>query len=460
MRVLRIQDFAMQPENSLPHLDHPLRVVYLTAGAAGMICGSCLNDNTVARALIRLGHDVELVPFYTPLRTDEENVSDPQVFFGGINVYLQQKAAIFRWLPRWLDRWLDNPRLIQWASGRSVKIDPREVADLAVSILRGSEGFQRKEVERLVAWLAGGRQPDVLVLSNILTAGFVPDLRRRLQVPIVVTLQGDDIFLRGLPPKHQEQALALIRQLAGSIDLFMVHSRFYAESMADYLGIDQRKIRVVPLGIDTFDFETVSLPTLDTSEQPTIGYLARLAPEKGLHILAEAFERLRAMPGTSQVRLRIAGWLGENHRAYAENVFQSLRARGHGDAFEFVGEVDRQGKLDFLRSLAVLAVPTTYEDPKGLFALEAMAAGVPVVLPEHGAFPELLAETSGGLLHRPNDADHVAQVLNQVLMNPNMHHDLAATGRQNVLLRRTAQTMAHRTIQVLYEALTGQTKGC
>jgi glycosyltransferase involved in cell wall biosynthesis len=254
----------MQQENSLPPQNPrpdapPLKIAYLTAGAAGMICGSCLHDNTLARALIALGHDVQLIPLYTPIRTDEEDVSSGRVFYGGINMYLQQKVPLFRWLPKWLDRWLDQPWLINWAAGRSVRIEPQQVADLTLSILRGSEGFQRKEVERLTEWLTGDVQPDVIVFSNILTAGCVPEIKRRINVPVVVTLQGDDIFLRGLPPQYEAKAIAEIERLSRLIDGFIAHSRFYADAMANYLRLEREKIAIVPLGIDVRDFAPSSL---------------------------------------------------------------------------------------------------------------------------------------------------------------------------------------------------------
>src|SRR5215510_15125771 len=208
-------------ENSHRNGGPPLKIAYLTAGAAGMICGSCMHDNTLARALIALGHDVQLIPLYTPIRTDEPDVTSPRIFFGGINMYLQQKLPLFRWLPKWLDRWLDQGWLINWASGRSVKIDPVQVADLTLSILRGTAGFQKKEVERLAEWLSGDLRPDVIVFSNMLTAGCVPEIKRRMNIPVVVTLQGDDIFLRGLPEPYQSQALSEIRRLADQIDGFI-----------------------------------------------------------------------------------------------------------------------------------------------------------------------------------------------------------------------------------------------
>ena len=436
--------------------EKPLKIAYLTAGAAGMICGSCMHDNTLARALLALGHDVQLVPLYTPIRTDEPDVTSEQIYFGGINMYLQQYLPLFRWLPKWLDRWLDQGWLINWASGRSVKIDPQQVADLALSILRGTAGFQRKEVERLAEWLTGDLRPDIIVFSNMLTAGCVPEIKRRLNVPVVVTLQGDDIFLRGLPQPHQQQALAEIRRLADQIDGFIANTQFYADAMAEYLGLPRERIEIVPLGIDVRDFKEGSefgVQGSGSERPPTIGYLARLAPEKGLHVLADAFVLLRKMPGMENARLKIAGWLGAANREYAEGVFAKLRAAGLGEAFEYLGEVDRPGKLALLGSIDVLAVPTTYREPKGLFVLEALAAGVPVVQPDHGAFPEVLAETGGGLLHRPEDAQHLAQRLHELLLDVPMRERIAAVGRASILGGRDAASMAYRTVSVLQGAI-------
>ncbi len=416
-----------------------------------MICGSCLHDNTLARALIELGHDVQLIPLYTPIRTDEVDVSSDRVFYGGINMYLQQRVPLFRRLPKWLDRWLDQPWLINWASGGSVKIDPAQVADLTLSILRGREGFQRKEVERLAEWLTGDLKPDVINFSNILTAGCVPEIKRRMNVPVVVTLQGDDIFLRGLPEPHQAQAIRQIRRLVEQIDGFIANTRYYAEHMSELLGIPRERIEIVPLGVDVRDIaDPKSEIRNPKSEIPTVGYLARLAPEKGLHVLADAFILLRQMPGMEQVRLKIAGWLGEASRKYADEVFAKLRAAGLGEAFEYVGEVDRRGKLAFLESIDVLSVPTTYREPKGLFVLEALAAGVPVVQPDHGAFPEVLEELGGGLLHRPEDPQHLAERLRELLLDAPRLEALGQAGRQAVLASRNHRLMAERTAAVLY----------
>jgi glycosyltransferase involved in cell wall biosynthesis len=423
-----------------------MKLVYLTSGAAGMYCGSCMNDNTLARAMIELGHDVQLIPLYTPIRTDDRSVADDHVFFGGINVYLQQKVPLFRYLPRWMDHFLDQPWLIRWATGSSASTSASTLGALTVSMLRGSHGFQRKEVKRLVKWLAGHSHPDIFVFSNVLTAGCVPDLKQRFGVPVVVMLQGDDIFLRELPDPFQQEALAEIRTLAEQIDGFLAHSRFYADKMSGYLGIPREKVHVVPLGIDTRDFEGLVVDAATAhSRPPTVGYLARLAPEKGLHVLADAFILLRKMPGMENARLRIAGWLGEHQRTYADEVFGKVRSAGLSAAVEYVGEVDRGGKVEFLKSIDVLSVPTTYEEPKGLFVLEALAAGVPVVVPEHGSFPETIAELGGGVLHRPGDAHDLADQLSQMLLR----RGESAAARRRALELRSSREVAERTVASL-----------
>src|SRR2546423_5227268 len=131
-----------------------MKIAYITAGAAGMFCGSCMRDNTLVAALSRQGHEALLIPTYTPIRTDEDDVSQPRVFFGGINVYLQQKLSLFRHTPWFMDRLLDANALLNWVSRFAVKTQAEELGALAVSVLEGEHGHQRKEIEKLAAWLA------------------------------------------------------------------------------------------------------------------------------------------------------------------------------------------------------------------------------------------------------------------------------------------------------------------
>jgi glycosyltransferase involved in cell wall biosynthesis len=429
-----------------------VKIAYLTAGAAGMYCGSCMHDNTLAVALGRLGVDIQLIPTYTPIRTDEDDVSVDRVFFGGVNVFLQQRYSLFRIIPTWLDRFLDRPRFIRWVTSRAIEIDPKELGALTVSMLKGEHGFQRKEVRRLCKWLASSVKPDLVVLTNMLIGGCIPEIKRKVDVPVLVTLQGDDVFLDQLVEPYKSRAFEEIRRLVERVDGFVTNSRYYADFMEHYFGIPAHKLDIVPLGIDTRDFRQATSRTTLTqagrTRQPTIGYLARLAPEKGLHVLVDAFIELRKKPEMGDVQLRVAGWLGEQNREYAEAEFAKLKAAGLEDAFQYSGVVNRHEKIEFLDSLDVFSVPTTYAEPKGLYVLESLAAGVPVVQPDHGAFPELLAATGGGWLTTPGDPAALAETLCEALADRERLSQFAAAGRAAVHERFNADVMGRNMLEV------------
>ncbi|MBP85126.1 MAG: hexosyltransferase [Planctomycetaceae bacterium] len=434
--------------------DESPTIAYLTAGAAGMYCGSCMHDNTLAGALAKLGGDVQLIPTYTPIRTDEDDVSIDHVFFGGINVFLEQSIPGYRFLPGFVRGLLDRPNLIRWATKRAASTSPKTLGAMAVSMLRGDAGYQAAEVTKLCNWLAKSVRPDLINFTNILIAGCIPHLKRDLGVPVVVTLQGDDIFLESLPKPYKQRSLDEIYRLVEHVDAFLTHSRYYADFMAGYFKIPPEKLKVIPLGIDTRGFPAPGqLGERTTTQPPTIGYLARLAPEKGLHVLVDAFIELKRRDTMQNVRLEIAGWLGENNRKYAEGEFDKLREAGLEDAFDYAGSIDRHAKIEFLQGLDVFSVPTTYCEPKGLFVLEALAAGVPVVQPAHGAFPELLEATGGGKLVPPNDPLALADELENSLLDPSARTELRQAGAHNVHQNHNADAMARKTLDVLREFL-------
>ncbi len=434
-----------------------IKIAYLTAGAAGMYCGSCMHDNTLVRALNELDCDVSLIPTYTPIRTDESSIAVDQVFFGGINVYLQQKIPLFRWLPAFLDRFLDNPWLIRRATSRSIDLKPAVLGKLAISMLRGRNGNQRKEVARLTRWLKQSGKPDLVVLTNLLIGGVVPFIKEQLDVPVIVTLQGDDVFLDSLLDGDREQCIELMREIAESVDGFICHTRFYREYIANYLGITADKILVTPLGLDTTEYESVNSGSRRSSNgslnQMTIGYLARLAPEKGLHLLVDSMLELQHRDQDQVPRLLIAGWLGSEQKVYAEQQFNKLREAGLGSNFEYLGAVDRSEKLRMLEQVDVMCVPATFLEPKGLYALEAMAAGIPVVAPDHGAFPELIEATSGGLLFAANDRYDLASKLQQLLLDDELRATIAKAGRSAVVGSRNATAMARKTLETFEQLM-------
>lgn len=428
-----------------------MKIAYITAGAAGMYCGSCMHDNTLASALIGLGHDVVLVPTYTPIRTDELDVSQKRVFLGGINVFLQQKFGLFRHTPRLFDRWLDSPGLLRWVSRFAVGTRAEQLGELTLSVLRGEHGRQRKEFARLAGWLATDVRPQIVNLTNVLLTGLVHELKERLQVPVLATLQGDDIFLEALPDKQRAEALALIRDHCRKVDGFIATSRYYADFMAGYLKIPRQRVHVVYPGLNLAGHGGVT----PNHPEPTftIGYFARICPEKGLHVLADAFALLQANARDLQCRLHVSGWLGEHNRPYFEDIKKRLDDRGLLSRFRHVESPDHGGKIRFLRELDVLSVPTVYREPKGIYVLEALANGVPVVQPRHGSFPELIEATGGGVLVNPEDPADLARALEELARNPALRTELAAKGQRAVQERFTAELMAKETLDVYRKTL-------
>jgi glycosyltransferase involved in cell wall biosynthesis len=424
-----------------------MRIASITAGAAGMFCGSCLHDNTLTAALHALGHDALLVPTYTPIRTDEPNVSQRRVFLGGLNVYLNYKSGLFQRLPRFVHRLLDRPGLLRALSRFTATPDYAALGAMTLTVLRGEDGRQREEVDRLIRWLADDVKPEIVTLSNVLLSGIAPALKHRLNVPILAYLQGDDIYLDALRPEHRQQAIELIQQNAKHLDGYIATCGYYADHMAGYLGLPRSSIEVILPGINLAENGGAREPR--TEPPYTVGYFARIAPAKGLHVLADAYIQLRKMPNAPPCRLRASGWLGAEHKPYLDEIRRTLASAGLASEFEYVDCPDHAGKVRFLQSLDVLSVPTTYREPKGLYVLEALANGVPVVQPNHGSFPELIAATGGGLLVSPDDPVELANGLHRLLTDPAQRLELGQKGREAVHEHFSAAGEAGRTVGVL-----------
>jgi glycosyltransferase involved in cell wall biosynthesis len=417
-----------------------------------MYCGSCLHDNTLAGALLKLGEDVILAPIYTPIRTDEQDYSSRRVLYGGINAYLQQKFALLRQAPRWLDGWLDHPALLRWATKGAGSVDPAKLGAMTVSMLRGEEGNQHKELDKLVDWLIDEVRPDVVHLSNSMMVGMARKIAARCGPPVVCTLSGEDIFLEKLRPPHYEQARRELRERASEVDAFVALNRYYADFMASYLGVPRERVHVIPHGLELEGHGDRLKKPADASRR--IGFLARICRDKGLHLLIDACERLAERADVPNFEVHAAGYLGAGDRLYLDEILHRVGRGALAHRFKYHGEVDRAEKIAFLQSLDLMSLPTVYRESKGLSALEAMANGVPVAVPRHGTFPELIEDTGGGVLHEPLDAGDLAEKLATLLANPTQARELGLAGQAAIRERYTAQIMAER-ILALYRSLLG-----
>jgi glycosyltransferase involved in cell wall biosynthesis len=431
-----------------------MKILSITAGAAGMYCGSCFRDNALARELMARGHQVTLLPVYTPTRTDETNVSRHRVLFGGISVYLQQHVALFRRTPRFLDRLWDSPGVIRAFASRGVSTDARLLGDMTISMLQGTEGVLRKEFDKLVEWTRDEPPPDIVNLPNSLLVALAAPLRDALKRPVCCTLQGEEFFLNSMAAPYREQAIALIRQHVPTVDRFIAVSEYCAGFMSELLEIPAGRVEVVPLGISMKGYERreEQIETFRAADPFRVGYFARVAPEKGLHVLADAYIRFRRRIGPARVSLVAAGYMAPAHEAYLDDVRSALQQAGLAHEFSYRGAVDRAGKLAFLRGLEVLSVPATYDEPKGMFLLEAMASGVPVVQPRRGGFTEIVEKTGGGVLVDPDSPESLADALYGLWSDRGMVRTLSARAFEGVRAHYTIEQSASRLLDV-YQAL-------
>lgn len=423
-----------------------MNLVQITPGAGGMYCGGCFRDNALVAALRRAGHEALMVPLYLPLTLDEPDQSaTTPIFFSGINVYFEQKSALFRSLPRWMLKPFTSRVLLKWAGGRAAKTRAEDVGELMISMLRGEEGRQARELEELIAWLQTQPKPDVLCLSNALLTGMARRLRQELKVPIACLLSGEDTFLDGLPAAARDLAWKTLAGRCRDVDVFIAPSRYFADLMSRRLGLRPAQMRVVANGIALAGYATAPR----TAQPPVLGFFARMCREKGLDTLVDAFLSLKQRNGTTALRLHVGGGCGPNDEPFVEEQRRKLAAAGVlGDA-QFFPNVDHAGKLAFYQGLTVFSTPALYGEAFGLYVIEAMAAGVPVVQPRHAAFPELIEATGGGVLCAPGDAKSLADAIEGLLVQPDEARRLGQRGQESVQREFGIGPMADNVAKVL-----------
>jgi len=426
-----------------------MNIVQITPGAGGMYCGGCFRDNALVAALRKQGHETLMVPLYLPLTLDEADQSaGTPTFFSGINVYLEQKSALFRKAPRWLHSLLASPALLKWASKHSARTKAEDVGDLMISMLRGEEGNQARELDELIAWLKEHSKPDVVCLSNALLVGLARKLKRELNCAVTCILGGEDAYLDSLPVSVRESAWKTLSERCRDVDLFLPPTRYFGDLMSRRLSLRPDQVRVVPNGINLAGYEAAS-----PQSPPVLGYFARMCKDKGLDTLVDAYIELRRRDIGKNLRLHVGGGCGPTDEPYVEQQRTKLRAAGVLESVQFFPNVDHAGKLAFFGGLTIFSTPALYGEAFGLYVIEALAAGVPVVQPRHAAFPELVESTGGGVLCEPGSAQSLADAIGSLLQDPERARNLGRTGREAVLRDFGIESVAAKTVQAFEQVV-------
>ncbi len=404
-----------------------------------MYCGNCFRDNQLVAEFRRLGHDVLMVPLYLPMTLeDEDQSSGIPIFFGGINVYLQQKNRLLGKIPEWLHKKLDSPTLLKWASGRAAKTRASELGDLTLSMIKGEEGNQRRELKELTGYLRHHERPDVILLSNALLVGMARTLKKELNVPVICSFQGEDYFLDSLPETHRQKTWDALADRARNIDMFISPSNYFGEVMKKRLNLSAENVRTVYNGIKLEGYSPVPF----RPDPPVLGYFARMCKEKGLHTLVDAYILLRKRNTVPQLKLHIGGGMGPSDKPLVNELKARLQELSLFGDVTFFPNLTKEQKQQFFRRISVMCVPANYGEAFGLYLLEAWASGVPVVQPPVASFPELIQETGGGSVSNAATPESLAEAIEHLLLNEQNRSAMGSAARAALEHHFTARHMA------------------
>lgn len=427
-----------------------MRIIHLTPGTGSFHCGSCLRDHALIKALRVRGHDALIVPLYLPLVTDREEINaDQAVRVGGISLYLQQKMPWFHLMPGFVHRWLNDPARLRKASLRIGMTSAKDLGEMTVGSLVGQKGRQWAEWKKLISWLKEQPKIDVVSLSNSLITGLAQAIKEEIGARVVCSLQGEDAFLDTLVEPYREQAWAALRENMQHVDRLIAPSRFYADTMAARLQVGPDKMVVIPNGIESTPF-TVARPDPNWS---TIGFFARMIHGKGLTLLVDAFIEMVKRNRVPRTKLKIGGAFTPGDEKYVAGLKDKLKKAGCLDRVEFHPNLDFDDKTRFFRDVSVFSVPAIYGEAFGLYVLEALACGVPVVQPESGAYPELIEATGGGLLFKSEDSSALADALERLLSDNQLREQLSLKGMSAVRQNFTPTAMAARFDEMLRQVV-------
>ena len=431
-----------------------LKIVHIIPGSGGSFyCGNCLRDSKYFDALRKMGHDVIKVPMYLPIFSDEKDLTDIPVFYGAVSIYLKQMFPIFRKAPAWLDKLLNSKSMLKLAASQAGSTRAAGLEEMTISMLLGEKGNQNEELERLTEWLKHHFKPDVIHLSNALLSGLAKKLKETLNVPVVCTLQDEDVWVDVMSSENREKVWGLMAENANYIDRFISVSEFYAAFSARKMELPPEKISSIHIGVNPNDYQYKN-----SAEKPrTIGYISRMCHENGLDILTDAFILLKKQPGYDDVTLVITGGQTGDDKAYLKQIRKKLATNGLLSSVNFHHDFEGEGRKEFFNASSMISVPVRNGEAFGIYIAESMASGIPVVQPALGAFPEVLSKTGGGIIYNENTPEQLSVALRSLLDNPERLRKLSADARKGAEQHLSIQHLALQWIRTYKEVVARHT---
>ena len=407
-----------------------------------------MRDSKYIRALKDLGHQVIKVPLYLPIFDDAHDLDEVPVFYGAVNLYLKQQFPIFRHMPSFVEHALDSKSVLNMAARKAGSTRAKGLEEMTISMLLGEDGGQKEELERLVDWLAEEAKPDVVHLSNALLLGLARQIKQRLNVPVICSLQDEDVWVDAMTDQYRQQVWDLMSERGKDVDVFIPVSDYYSKEIHKRMVIPSNKIKTVYLGVDTADYS----PKPITQKQPVIGYLSRMCEENGLAVLVDAFLILRKNPAFAAVKLKITGGkTGDDLHFIKEQKNKISKAGLEKDVF-WVEEFEGEERQKFFDTVRLISVPVLIGEAFGLYQLEALASGIPMVQPDLGAFREVIETSGGGIIYPSNDPRQLAEALASLILNDEKLQELSLAGLSGVKQHFDIHALARKMVTV-YESV-------
>jgi len=425
-----------------------MKIAHIIPGSGGSFyCGNCLRDSKYIRALKDLGHQVIKVPLYLPIFDDGHDLDEVPVFYGAVNLYLKQQYPIFRLMPSFLEHALDSKSVLNMAARKAGSTRAKGLEEMTISMLLGEDGGQKEELERLVDWLADEAKPDVVHLSNALLLGLARQIKQRLKVPVICSLQDEDVWVDAMNDHYRKEVWDLMSERGKDVDVFIPVSDYYSAEIHKRMTIPASKMQTVHLGVDTADYS----PKPITEKEPVIGYLSRMCEENGLSILVDAFILLRRNVEYSTVKLKITGGKTDDDLQFIKEQKHKISKAGLENDVYWVEEFEGDARHKFFDSVRLISVPVLNGEAFGLYQIEAMAAGIPMVQPALGAFSEVINTSGGGFIYSPNAPKELTEALASLILNDKKLLELSVAGLAGVKQHFDIHTQARKMVAV-YES--------
>jgi glycosyltransferase involved in cell wall biosynthesis len=430
----------------------PLKIIHIIPGSGGSFyCGNCLRDSKYFDALRKMGHDVVKVPMYLPIFADEHDLNEVPVFYGAISIYLKQLFPIFRKAPAWFDNMLNAKPMLKFAASMAGSTNANGLEDMTISMLQGEKGKQHEELERMTDWMKDHFKPDVIHLSNALLLGLAPKLKEKLKVPVVCSLQDEDVWVDIMSAPNRDKVWGLMDENSDYVDQFIAVSKYYADFSKERMKSISGKITSIYIGVDPSDYQYIN----SGAKKRTIGYISRMCHENGLDILVDAFILLKKLPGYDDVKLMITGGKTGDDTAYLKKISKEISRNNLTQSVDFHADFDGEGRKEFFSATSLLSVPVRNGEAFGIYLAEALASGIPVVQPALGAFPEIVAKTGGGIIYKENTPEELCTAFKSLLDDPAWIRQLSNDARNGAESHLNIHVLAEEMIETYRKVIAG-----